>query len=66
MNLEELKKLAEEWANNPGCQDKFRRDPIQYLKARGYEINDETQTKLESLHAMSDEEIEERINKGTC
>lgn len=66
MNLEELKKLADEWANNPSCHDKFRKDPIQYMKKRGFTIDDSDKLRFEELGALTDEEIDNRISKGQC
>jgi len=66
MNLEELKKLADEWANNPACHDKFRKDPITYMRKRGFQVDGEDKLRFEQLGKLSDNEIEDRINKGTC
>lgn len=66
MEPEERAKLIDEWINNPSCHAKFMHDPVKFIENWGYELDDMSKTKLAAWHELSEKEIEERINKGTC
>lgn len=66
MNTDDIRKLSEEWTNNPELHEKFKDDPVKFIESWGCELDDIEKTKFAEWHDLTDRDIEDRINKGNC